>query len=107
MATIQHTSDGTFQKDVLENATPTLVDFWAPWCMPCRMLGPEIEKFAANNEGKINVVKLNTDENQGVASQMGIQGIPTMILFKNGKEAHRLVGMRDANTLQQELTAFL
>jgi len=75
-----------FQQEVLESSIPVLVDFWAPWCMPCRMLEPIVEKLAEENQSKLKVCRLNTDENQNIAAQYGIQGIPTIIVFKEGKE---------------------
>ncbi|MBA3063666.1 MAG: thioredoxin, partial [Atribacteria sp.] len=78
-----------FQQEVLESSIPVLVDFWASWCMPCRMLAPIIEKLAEENQGKLKVCKLNTDENQNIAAQYGIQGIPTLIVFKEGQEVSR------------------
>ena len=96
-----------FQKEVLESPIPVLVDFWASWCMPCRMLAPTIEKLAEENRGKLKVCKLNTDENQNIASQYGIQGIPTLIVFKEGKEAGRTVGVMSKEKLQEKLNPIL
>jgi thioredoxin 1 len=88
------TSDQTFQTDVLESDVPVLVDFWAPWCGPCRMVGPIIEKIGTQMEGKAKVYKLNVDENPSIASKYGITGIPTVIVFKNGTIANQLVGVQ-------------
>lgn len=107
MANILHTSDGNFTRDITAQKTPVLVDFWAPWCTPCKMLGPEIEAVSQELNDKLTVMKMNTDENPEVATQMGIRGIPTMILFKDGKEVHRLVGLRDRSALKSELSPFL
>ena len=96
-----------FQKEVLESSIPVLVDFWASWCMPCRMLAPTIEKLAEENQGKLKVCKLNTDENQNIASQYGIQGIPTLIVFKEGKEVGRTVGVMSKEKLQEKLNHLL
>ena len=96
-----------FQKEVLESSIPTLVDFWAPWCMPCRMLAPTVEKLAEENRGKLKVCKLNTDENQNIAAQYGIQGIPTLIVFKEGKEVGRTVGVMSKEKLQEKLNPIL
>ena len=83
-----------FKKDVLESPIPVLVDFWAPWCGPCRMIGPVIEGIAAKTNGKAKVVKVNVDERQDIAAQYGIQGIPTVMVFKKGEIATTLVGAR-------------
>ena len=96
-----------FQREVLESSVPVLVDFWAPWCMPCRMLAPIIEKLAEENKGKLKVCKLNTDENQNIAAQHGIQGIPTLIVFKEGKEVGRTVGVMSKEKLQEKLDPIL
>ncbi|GAG26957.1 MAG: thioredoxin [Atribacterota bacterium] len=96
-----------FQQEVLESSIPVLVDFWASWCMPCRMLAPTIEKLAEENQGKLKVCKLNTDENQNIAAQYGIQGIPTLIIFKEGKEVGRTVGAMSKEKLQEKLDPIL
>lgn len=96
-----------FKQEVLESTVPVLVDFWAPWCMPCRMLAPIIEKLAEENVGKLKICKLNTDENQNIAAQYGIQGIPTMIVFKEGKEVGRNVGVMSKEKLQEKLDPIL
>ena len=96
-----------FKQEVLESTIPVLVDFWASWCMPCRMLAPTIEKLAKENQGKLKVCKLNTDENQNIAAQYGIQGIPTLIIFKEGKEVGRTVGVMSKEKLQEKLDPIL
>ena len=96
-----------FQQEVLESSIPVLVDFWAPWCMPCRMLEPIIEKLAEENQGKLKVCRLNTDENQYIAAQYGIQGIPTLIVFKEGREIGRIVGAMPKEKLQEKLDPIL
>ena len=88
------TTDATFQNDVLNSDVPVMVDFWAPWCGPCRMVGPIIESIATKLEGKVKVFKLNVDENSGTASKYGITGIPTVIVFKNGVVDQEFVGVR-------------
>ena len=100
-------SDRNFQEEVLKSTIPVLVDFWAPWCMPCRMLAPTIEKLAEENQGKLKVCKLNTDENQNISAQYGIQGIPTLIVFKEGKEVGRTVGVMSKEKLQEKLDPVL
>lgn len=88
-------SDATFRKMVLNSDRPVLVDFWAPWCGPCRMIAPALEEMASEFAGKVRIVKLNVDENPASAQQYGVQSIPTLILFKDGKPVQRQVG---ANT---------
>jgi thioredoxin 1 len=86
-------TEANFASQVLESSQPVLVDFWAPWCGPCKMLGPTIEEIANDYAGKVRVGKLNTDEAGSIASQYGIQGIPTVILFKGGQAVDRQVGL--------------
>jgi thioredoxin 1 len=100
-------TDSNFQDDVLKANMPVLVDFWAEWCGPCRMLAPVVERIAKANEGKMVVGKLNVDENPGVPQKYGIQGIPTLILFKDGEEAHRLVGFQSQEAIQRALNDVL
>jgi thioredoxin 1 len=85
-------TDGTFQAEVLEAETPVLVDFWAEWCQPCKMLAPHLEKLANDQEGKLKVAKVNVDENPQMMSEFKIRGIPTLILFKGGQPVETLVG---------------
>lgn len=85
-------TDQTFEKDVLKASVPVLVDFWAEWCGPCRALGPKLEEIAGELKGKIQIVKLNVDENPTSPAKYGVRGIPTMILFKDGKEIDQIVG---------------
>ena len=85
-------TDQTFDKDVLQAAVPVLVDFWAEWCGPCKALGPKLEEIASELKDKIKIAKMNVDENPGMPAKYGVRGIPTMILFKNGKEVDQIVG---------------
>ncbi len=103
MAHIQHISDDSFRSEVIESTVPVLVDFWAPWCGPCRMVAPVIEAIAEKMDGKVKFVKLNTDENQKTAIDYQIMGIPTLLIFKDGQEAERIVGFRP----QQEIESVL
>ena len=86
-------TDGNWKSEVLDSKIPVLVDFWAPWCGPCRMLTPTIERLATKFEGKVKVGKMNTDENQNVPGSLRISAIPTVLLFHEGKEVERLVGV--------------
>ena len=87
-----HVTDASFQKDVLESTTPVLVDFWAPWCGPCKMIAPVLDELAGEFAGRVAIAKVNVDDHQQHAAQFRVQGIPTMILFKDGREVDRLVG---------------
>ncbi|MGB8158485.1 MAG: thioredoxin, partial [Pseudolabrys sp.] len=94
-------SDASFESDVLKSAEPVVVDFWAEWCGPCRMIGPALEEIAGQLGDKIKIVKLNVDENPKTAGQYGIMSIPTLMLFKDGKEAARQVGAAPKQKLHQ------
>lgn len=94
-------TDSNFKADVLSAKEPVLVDFWAEWCGPCRMLAPVIDRIAQANAGKITVGKINVDENPQVPQQYGIQGIPTLLLFKGGDEVQRLVGFQSEENIQR------
>ncbi|HOG24206.1 MAG: Thioredoxin [Candidatus Omnitrophica bacterium ADurb.Bin292] len=100
-------TDANFQTEVLQSAQPVLVDFWAEWCGPCRMLGPVVEKIAAANAGKITVGKMNVDENPGTPSKYGIQGIPTIIFFKGGQPVQQLVGYQSQDKIQKMIDEIL
>ena len=103
MGTLTHTSDQSFKTDVLEADQPVLVDFWAEWCGPCRMIAPLLEQLQADYSEKLKIVKLNVDGHPGSAMEYGVFSIPTMILFKDGKPAERLVGYMPKPTLLSKL----
>jgi len=92
-----------WEEEVTKSELPVLVDFWAPWCGPCKMVGPLVETLAAENAGKINVGKLNVDENKSIAVQYGIRGIPTLAFFQDGKEVKRIVGAQGKEQLQKAI----
>lgn len=96
-------SAAEFDSQVLKSEQPVLVDFWAEWCMPCRMLAPTVDELASEYSGKVKVVKVNVDQNQDLAQKYGIRGIPTLIIFKDGEEADRIVGVQPKNTITQKL----
>jgi thioredoxin 1 len=100
-------NDGNFEKEVLHSSTPVLVDFWAAWCGPCRMVAPELEKLVEEESDRVKVAKLNVDDNRGIAARYGISSIPTMILFKDGIEQKRLIGARSKARILEEIIAFL
>jgi thioredoxin 1 len=100
-------TDASFKDDVLESDVPVLVDFWAPWCGPCRMVAPVVDEIAEQYEGQIKVVKLNTDENPQVASQYGIRSIPTLMIFKGGQRVDMVVGAVPKTTLANTLEKYL
>ncbi|HEV2704987.1 MAG TPA: thioredoxin [Pyrinomonadaceae bacterium] len=98
---VNEVSDSNFDSDVLQADKPVLVDFWAPWCAPCRMLAPIVDAVAESYSERARVVKLNVDENPGVSQRYGIKGIPTLILFKNGKEEERVVGATSKDAISR------
>ena len=100
-------SDATFDETIGGAAEPVLVDFWAEWCGPCKMIAPVLEEIADEQAGKLSVAKLNVDDNPDVARRFGVMSIPTMIVFKDGQEAKRLVGAKGKGQLLQELNEFL
>ncbi len=100
---IKHVTDSTFGNDVLQSDKPVLVDYWAEWCGPCKMIAPVLDELSKTYEGRLQIVKLNVDENREMPSQYGIRGIPTLQLWKNGELVRSLVGAKP----KAELSAFL
>ena len=106
-ANIAELTDSTFDEEVAGASEPLLVDFWAEWCAPCKMITPILEEIAAEHAGKIRIAKLNVDDNMGVARRFEVMSIPTLILFKDGAPRLRLVGAKGKGQLVQELEEFL
>ena len=104
---LQPVTDSSFDTDVLQSTTPVLVDFWAEWCGPCKMITPLLEEAAVTYTGKIKMVKLNVDENNATATKFGIRGIPTLLIFKNGKVAATKVGHLTKSQLSEFLDSHL
>ncbi|MES2943849.1 MAG: thioredoxin TrxA [Pseudomonadota bacterium] len=100
---IKHTTDATFESDVLQSSQPVLVDYWAEWCGPCKMIAPILDEVATTYDGKLQIAKMNVDENRDIPAKFGIRGIPTLMLFKNGELAATKVGAMS----KAQLTAFI
>ena len=107
MDNLMHVTDAEFQEKVLESDIPVVVDFWAPWCGPCRMFAPVLEEVAKENEGKVVIAKVNTDENPEWAMNFGVQGIPTLLFISGGEVRDHQVGAGPAPALKSRVTAFL
>uniref|UniRef100_A0A7S0N528 Thioredoxin domain-containing protein n=1 Tax=Pyramimonas obovata TaxID=1411642 RepID=A0A7S0N528_9CHLO len=106
-AEVSAVNDNTFEAEVLKSSVPVLVDFWAPWCGPCRMIAPLIDELAGEYDGKIKAVKLNTDESPGVATEYGIRSIPTCMIFKNGQKVDTVIGAVPKSTLASTIDKYL
>lgn len=102
-----HVTDGAFEKTVLKSSIPVVVDFWAPWCGPCKMVAPTLDKLAKEYSGKVLIAKVNTDEEQEWAGKFQVQGIPTMLFVADGKIVHRQVGAMPEPMLREILIEFL
>ncbi len=107
MSSVAAVTDTSFEEQVLKSTVPVLVDFWAPWCGPCRMVGPIVDEIANELNGKINVYKMNTDENPNVANQYGIRSIPTLMLFIGGEKVDTVVGAVPKQTLMGTISKHL
>jgi thioredoxin 1 len=107
MSATNKITDATFKQEVLESSLPVVVDFWAEWCGPCRMIAPALEEIATELKDKVKIVKLNIDENPTVASNLGIRSIPTLIIFKDGKAAAQKVGAAPKGELSKWISAAL
>jgi thioredoxin 1 len=104
MSVTAKVTDASFETDVIKSDEPVVVDFWAEWCGPCRMIGPALEEIATEMNGKVKIVKLNVDENPQTAAKYGIQSIPTLMIFKNGQMASRQIGAAPKQKLEQWIT---
>jgi len=104
-ANVKEFNDANFKSEVIESKVPVLVDFWAEWCMPCKMLTPTIDSLADEFAGKIKVGKVDTDANRNISVEYGISAIPTVIIFKNGQVAKKFVGLQSKNALADALNA--
>ena len=104
---IVHITDGTFDSEVLKSTTPVLVDFWAEWCGPCKMIAPVLEQIAGEYAGRLRVAKVDVDSNQGTAMRYGIRSIPTLLLFRDGAVQAQQVGMLSKDTLKKLLDSKL
>jgi thioredoxin 1 len=102
-----HVNDDAFEKTIIDSNIPVIVDFWAPWCGPCKMVAPILDKVAKEFDGKLLVAKVNTDENQEYAGRYGVQGIPTMLFIAGGKVLHRQVGAVPETVLRDTIAEFL
>ena len=104
---IIHVGDSTFEEQVLKSDSPVMVDYWAEWCGPCKMIAPILDEIAQEQAGKVKVVKLNVDENQDTARRFDVMSIPTLIVFKDGQPAKKMIGAKGKGALLEDLAEFL
>lgn len=107
MSEVVHITDADFEKEILKSDIPAMVDFWADWCGPCKMVAPTIEELAEEFKGKIKIAKMNVDQNHNTPARFGIRSIPTMIFFKNGEVANVVIGAQPKEILKRELEKLL
>lgn len=107
MTNVINLSDSTFNSEVLQSQEPVLVDFWAPWCGPCKMISPVIEEISNDYGGKVKICMINVDENTEIAGEYGVMSVPTLVLFKDGREINRLVGATPKVNIIHALDAIL
>jgi thioredoxin 1 len=107
MADLLQVTDENFDAEIMKSEIPAVVDFWAEWCGPCRMVGPVIEELAAQYKGKVKIVKMDVDKNRGTPAKFGIRNIPTLIFFKGGQVAHTIIGAQPKSSIEQELKKLL
>ena len=107
MSNLINSTDSNFQNEVLEAEKPVLVDFWAPWCGPCRMVGPVVEQIAGEYQEKLKVVKVNVDDNPQTAAQYGVMSIPTLVVFKDGKAVQKMVGYMPKEQMKSQIDQVL
>jgi len=104
---VRHVTEETFEQEVLKSNTPVLVDFWAAWCAPCRMIAPTVEQIAVDYDGRAKVVKVNVDESGDISARYNIRGIPTLLLFKDGMIKDQIVGATSRDTITRMIEAHL
>jgi thioredoxin len=107
MAKPAEVTDQTFEEKVIQSEQPVMIDFWAPWCGPCRMVAPVVDELADEYDGRVTFLKLNTDENPKMATELGIRSIPTLMVFKGGEKVGQIIGFQPKNALKKRLDAVL